>query len=224
MDNKTDKNTEQFCDRLNKALAERGMKQSELALKTDISKARISQYTKGLYVPKSKSTYEIAKALNVSEAWLMGMDADMERKDAVTALPAFSVAPIPPIALKRVLRPGETLSERARLSRQIAGRLSSLTEEELRMTLSYVSAIKGTSDIEPGTAAAISAAILYDEHMRAAASGIQQIDRPSSVRAYKKSRAPLKSAPINSAAEFSKNQALKFFRPADCKIEKVKAK
>lgn len=70
--------SESFKDRLNKAMALRGMKAIDLSEKTGISKARISQYVNGIYTPKSKSTYIIAQALNVSETWLMGIDVPME--------------------------------------------------------------------------------------------------------------------------------------------------
>lgn len=70
--------SESFKDRLNKAMALRGMKAIDLSEKTGISKARISQYVNGVYTPKSKSTYVIAQALNVSETWLMGIDVPME--------------------------------------------------------------------------------------------------------------------------------------------------
>ena len=56
-------------------MALRGMKAIDLSEKTGISKARISQYVNGIYTPKSKSTYIIAQALNVSETWLMGISA-----------------------------------------------------------------------------------------------------------------------------------------------------
>ena len=72
--------SETFKDRLNKAMALRNMKAIDLSEKTGISKARISQYVNGIYTPKSKSTYIIAQALNVSETWLMGIDVPMEQQ------------------------------------------------------------------------------------------------------------------------------------------------
>ncbi len=70
-----------FKARLNKALEIRGIKPIELSETTGISKARISQYMNGVYVPKSKATYIIAKALNINETWLMGYDVPMERQE-----------------------------------------------------------------------------------------------------------------------------------------------
>ena len=71
--------SETFKDRLNQALEIRGMKPVELSQRTGLSKARISQYTNGVYEAKQKALYLIARALNVSEAWLMGHNVPMER-------------------------------------------------------------------------------------------------------------------------------------------------
>ena len=60
-------------------MAEKGMKSVELAAATGLSKARISQYTNGVYVPKSHAACLIANALGVSEAWLLGMEDEKRR-------------------------------------------------------------------------------------------------------------------------------------------------
>lgn len=67
-----------FSDRLNKAMIEKNIKQSELAEKTGITKGAISQYLKGEYIPKQVNTYKIAKALGINPAWLMGKNVTME--------------------------------------------------------------------------------------------------------------------------------------------------
>lgn len=66
--------------RIRKALMIRGMKQSELCQITNIPKSAISQYISGEFEPKQNRIYLIAKALEVSEAWLMGYDVPMERQ------------------------------------------------------------------------------------------------------------------------------------------------
>lgn len=66
-------------DRIKEAMKIREMRQIDLAKATGISKPAISQYVSGKYVPKQAATFLIAKALNVSEAWLMGYDVPMER-------------------------------------------------------------------------------------------------------------------------------------------------
>lgn len=70
---------ESMKDRLIAAMQLRGIRAAELARLTGLSKARISQYTHGLYVPKMEGVYALARALNVSEVWLIGHDVPMER-------------------------------------------------------------------------------------------------------------------------------------------------
>jgi transcriptional regulator with XRE-family HTH domain len=68
------------AERIKKALTIKGMRQSELCRLTKIPKSAISQYISGAFEPKQDRIYLIAKALNVSEIWLMGLDAPMERQ------------------------------------------------------------------------------------------------------------------------------------------------
>jgi transcriptional regulator with XRE-family HTH domain len=67
------------ADRIKEALDLRGMKQADLVEKTGIGKSSISTYISGSYEPKQRNIYKIAKALDVSEPWLMGFDVPMER-------------------------------------------------------------------------------------------------------------------------------------------------
>ncbi len=73
---------ESFATRLKMGLELRNMKPVELSEKSNISKSRISQYLKGSYEAKQDALYKIAKALDVSEAWLMGYDTSIERHTA----------------------------------------------------------------------------------------------------------------------------------------------
>lgn len=70
---------EAFSKRMKDAMNLRKMKQVELSEKTGLGKSAISQYFAGTYEPKQKALYLIAKALDVSEAWLMGYDVPMDR-------------------------------------------------------------------------------------------------------------------------------------------------
>lgn len=45
-----------------------------------VSKGQISHYLKGTYEAAQTSLYNLAKALNVSEAWLMGFDVNKTRE------------------------------------------------------------------------------------------------------------------------------------------------
>ena len=66
-------------ERIVTALAIRNMKQSELCELTKIPKSAVSQYIKGAFEPKQDRISIIARALDVSEAWLMGYDVPMGR-------------------------------------------------------------------------------------------------------------------------------------------------
>ena len=68
-----------FNDRLNKALEQRNIRPVDLANKTDIPEATISQYRSGYAKPKYERIVKIADALDVSLVWLMGGDVPMEK-------------------------------------------------------------------------------------------------------------------------------------------------
>lgn len=68
--------------RIREALALNDMTQAELCRKTGIGKSAMSQYCKGIIIPRQNRTYILAHALGVSEAWLMGFDVRREREPA----------------------------------------------------------------------------------------------------------------------------------------------
>lgn len=68
-------------DRLAEGLALRGMRATDLAEKTGINKTTISYYMNGKTVPRSSRLYLIARALDVSEAWLLGYDVAIHRPE-----------------------------------------------------------------------------------------------------------------------------------------------
>jgi len=69
-----------FTDRLLKTLKTKRISQAELAKATGISPSSISEWIKGKYMPKQDKIALIAKALNVSPAWLIGYDYDQPVK------------------------------------------------------------------------------------------------------------------------------------------------
>lgn len=71
----------EFKDRLKEAMVLRNITQAELCTLTKISKSAISQYLSGNFKPKQNRIYILAKALNVSEAWLMGYDVSPTRTE-----------------------------------------------------------------------------------------------------------------------------------------------
>ena len=73
MDNYNKKN------RIEEALNLRNMKRVDLSNKTGISKPTISNWINQKYQPKQESLLKMAKVLGVSEMWLAGYDAPMER-------------------------------------------------------------------------------------------------------------------------------------------------
>ena len=80
---------EQCGKRLEKALSIKNMKQSELCKLAGVPKSSLSLYLSGAYEPKQDRLYRMARALNVSEYWLMGYDVPMKR----------DAAPTPPVEL-----------------------------------------------------------------------------------------------------------------------------
>ena len=74
------KKVETCGKRIAKALTIKGMKQSELCKLAKVPKSSLSLYLSGAYEPKQDRIYDIARALNVSEAWLLGYDVPMERQ------------------------------------------------------------------------------------------------------------------------------------------------
>ena len=65
-------------ERIKKGMALRGMTASELAQKSGVNKGLISKYLKGTVEPKQSTIYELARALRVSPAWLIGYDDSNE--------------------------------------------------------------------------------------------------------------------------------------------------
>lgn len=65
-------------DRIKKAMDLRNLRQVDLIERTQLGRSAISQYVSGKVTPKQDKVYLLAKALNVSPAWLMGYDVPME--------------------------------------------------------------------------------------------------------------------------------------------------
>jgi transcriptional regulator with XRE-family HTH domain len=94
------------AERIKKALTIKEMRQSDLCRLTKIPKSALSQYLSGVYEPKQDRIYLMAKALNVNETWLMGLDVPMERQE------------------KKVSPSGSDLSEGEKMWLEIYHRLS----------------------------------------------------------------------------------------------------
>jgi repressor LexA len=70
------------------------MRASELARRTGLSKARISQYVNGKFVPKSDAILQIAEALGVSELWLLGKTDDPSPTPSVSLPCSDNLSPL----------------------------------------------------------------------------------------------------------------------------------
>lgn len=68
-----------FAERLNQALSQKGISQAELSRRTGIGRNSISDYLKAKYEAKQDNLLLLANALDVNEAWLMGLDVEMEK-------------------------------------------------------------------------------------------------------------------------------------------------
>jgi transcriptional regulator with XRE-family HTH domain len=79
-------NEDTFANRLKKALDYNNMKPVDLCKKADIDKSLVCNYLKGEFKPKQEKLHEIARILNVSEAWLMGYDKEMNKKSYDTII------------------------------------------------------------------------------------------------------------------------------------------
>lgn len=65
--------------RLQIAMDQQHMKAQELATRSGLNKASISQYINGTHAPSNISAGKMAAVLNVNPVWLMGYDVPMAR-------------------------------------------------------------------------------------------------------------------------------------------------
>lgn len=70
-----------LINRIKKSLEDKNMTKAELARITGISNSSLSEYLTGKYEPKQDKIALIARALNVSPAWLMGFDDTLSAKE-----------------------------------------------------------------------------------------------------------------------------------------------
>lgn len=112
-------NKETCGSRIREALRLRDMTQADLCRATGIPKSAMSQYCNDVLAPRQDRTYLIAKALSVTEPWLMGFDVQMERDRTKKSLPA-------------------TPGEEAALDHSLITKLLALTPEEQEKVVAFV--------------------------------------------------------------------------------------
>lgn len=81
-----------FQQRLKQVMDEKNITQSELCMRTGIPKSAMCQYLSGAFRPKQERTRLIAKALSVSEDWLIGQDDDIQVSDESIKFALFNGA------------------------------------------------------------------------------------------------------------------------------------
>ena len=89
-----------FASRLQEAMKKQGVRAVQVAEATGLSKARISQYVNGRYIPKYDAICKLAGCLSVSPDWLMG-----ETDDPAPAAAAASARSLPENVQPLHLRP-----------------------------------------------------------------------------------------------------------------------
>lgn len=72
---------ERLKNRLRQAMSYKGVKPIDVCERTGIPKSAMSYYLSGRSEPKANRLYVIAKALDVSEAWLLGYDVPIDRSE-----------------------------------------------------------------------------------------------------------------------------------------------
>ena len=79
---------ESFSKRLRIGLDRKSMTQTELSIRSGVSKSSISRYLKGDWEGKQEAVYALAGALGVSVSWLMGYDVPITGVEAPGTIPA----------------------------------------------------------------------------------------------------------------------------------------
>lgn len=109
---------ESFATRLNKAMTMRNITITRLAELTGIDKSKISSYLTGRYKAKQDGVFLLAKALNVSEPWLLGYD---ESSSAVVLVYGTIPAGIPVECIEDILDTEEISAEMLKGGKQYFG-------------------------------------------------------------------------------------------------------
>ena len=71
---------ETFQKRFLEAKDQSGLRWIDIAKRSGLDKASISQYKNGVHVPEPDALFKLAVALNVSMEWLTGADVSLEQR------------------------------------------------------------------------------------------------------------------------------------------------
>lgn len=109
-----------ISERIKAGLELRDMKQADLVTMTGIGKSSISTYISGEYEPKQRNIYKIAKALNVNEAWLMGADVPMERRNLTASHKGITINVLGRVAAGIPIEAVENIIDTEEISEELA--------------------------------------------------------------------------------------------------------
>lgn len=142
------------AERIQERMRALNLKQADLVEKTGISKGALSSYISGRYIPKQKNIYLIAKALNVTEPWLMGADVPMlpckESKRGITINVLGRVAAGLPIEAIENIIDTEEISEQLASTGEFFGLQIHGDSMEPRMYENDVVIVRKQDDAESG--------------------------------------------------------------------------
>ena len=110
--------------------------------KVKMNRSDISQYIAGKATPKQNKLYILARALNVSEAWLMGYNVDKERQErAEPSSPAAArlnvLDPLPPAIQELRIR-----DKKREIIVEIETTAAGMNERQLGQLLDYAKMLK----------------------------------------------------------------------------------
>lgn len=101
-----------FQTRLKQAMFVKGVRQIDLANRTNIERTKICSYLKGRYMPNAEAMTKIADALGVSQGWLLGQGGGIE---AITKDPAIDLSTEEMDLIERYRKADETKKQIVRL-------------------------------------------------------------------------------------------------------------
>lgn len=123
-----------FAERLTEALSVRHVTAADLSRRLGVNEGTISNYKKGVYIPKQRRLEAIAKELNVSIGWLMGNDipiAPFSSNKRINIIPVLGSVPagIPIEAIEDILDYEEIDDKMARSGEHFALRIKGSSME-----------------------------------------------------------------------------------------------
>lgn len=143
--------------RLSLALSNLNMKPQELANRSNVNKASISQYINGSHKPSNISAGKMAETLKVNPLWLMGFDVPMndmitinkDRKGVIINVYGNVAAGIPIEAIEDIVDTEEISQELARTGTFFGLKIKGNSMEP-RMTTGDVVIVRKQEDAESG--------------------------------------------------------------------------